>query len=1239
MPVPDYGLLKGCILSWKSPDGRAHAELQLQAGGDRPFAAVVNVHSHTQGSELVYWLDRQYDQPELLTRLSELEPGIHTHSGGQVLALDLFHGDLVLLDKATVVPCGEAGEARGFLNAFANVASDAVDHKSIVYVFGSIRDGFIHNVHMNQGGNGTFRNENGTSQDGGVLFEFPDGHWEAVFVAFASQASVTDKSGQPIGPPLHQVWAQGDDTTKASSSRGPNEKTTEMASMHKKAKPSGIDVSESVSHLEDTTAISGRAGVCQSLFKDCQQYRVLSGGDFIDKMSAEFNWWSLGISAERRGRSSLDYRVRTRNDVRDLFSLAISLRNCVELAQADPGNARIGASLLNRKQKEKDTTDARNSQLPDEDSKLGEQFYYIKSSVDSLAKISAAMRKSGTKFRHERADKLQAGRVGELAEFRIFLISLVLIGPTQMHLLNWILYRDTPTTKPTPEKTWAFLTNERRLSPVQERLIEANLIRRNRFDIYLGECRRKSRRKTEGRKDPQDSAPAVPAATKAVAAGRDGQPRPTLSQVHSPDHPPEREARPRQPSVADSSVQSSRRATDLASSFVLPKDTRERETKSIATKVSQQPLKQNYPKCPAAEGTHFWCPLCAQPLDDTYSDPQKDRRWRGHVAEDLSPYACVYDDCEKPVAEAMYTSSDDWKQHLKDCHSTARWICDACWLGSETPALFEFKDEQEWRDHATVTHQGEFDQIDLPTLAEMSRRTALPPVACPLCFDDTTLLQPEADKHIAEHLHSFALQALPWENIGPDDDTKASVGSDIGGPVPLADREEMAEDFDWDEPYDLPNLIATTTRYCTNLSAKEVDRPVAVALADLTQALHDLSKCYSAFSSDINDEIAACLAQFESIFQRCNGADDAPADLVADITQGLTSLDHLRKLAGPKLSDTVDAMAKFGAAASAIAVIELAAKVSALCLQYSRDVRNAKDDIDRFRRQTEALKTIAEGAQRLLQGPDGPRLETAQNLHSALTNARSQLDPIHTRLKEKLNGLLAWPFESKDVEKLIAALKRDGETISAASHDETVKLWDAATGACVATLEGHSSSVSLVVFSPDGQRLASASDDKTVKLWDAATGACVTTLEGHSGRVSSVAFSPDGQRLASASHDGTVKLWDAATGACVTTFEGATSTLSFDATSSYLHTDFGAKVVRKQPTSNAAAHQAYLQHQDFEGIGISADRTWITWNGQNLLWLPSKYRPLYSATTRFTIALGCSSGRVLLLQWREPSSD
>ena len=76
------------------------------------------------------------------------------------------------------------------------------------------------------------------------------------------------------------------------------------------------------------------------------------------------------------------------------------------------------------------------------------------------------------------------------------------------------------------------------------------------------------------------------------------------------------------------------------------------------------------------------------------------------------------------------------------------------------------------------------------------------------------------------------------------------------------------------------------------------------------------------------------------------------------------------------------------------------------------------------------------------------------------------------------------------------------------TFDETVKLWDVATNTNIATLEGHSDGVASVAFSPDGKILAAGVGDaffpvffpelseNTVKLWDVASGDQITSLEG-----------------------------------------------------------------------------------------------------------------------------------------------
>ncbi|NXC52798.1 DAW1 factor, partial [Aleadryas rufinucha] len=68
----------------------------------------------------------------------------------------------------------------------------------------------------------------------------------------------------------------------------------------------------------------------------------------------------------------------------------------------------------------------------------------------------------------------------------------------------------------------------------------------------------------------------------------------------------------------------------------------------------------------------------------------------------------------------------------------------------------------------------------------------------------------------------------------------------------------------------------------------------------------------------------------------------------------------------------------------------------------------------------------------------------------------------------------------------------------------SVQLWNAVTGAHIATLAGHRKEVLDVCFDYAGQRIATASADGSARVYNAETKQCIAKLEGHEDEISKV---------------------------------------------------------------------------------------------------------------------------------------
>jgi WD40 repeat protein len=141
------------------------------------------------------------------------------------------------------------------------------------------------------------------------------------------------------------------------------------------------------------------------------------------------------------------------------------------------------------------------------------------------------------------------------------------------------------------------------------------------------------------------------------------------------------------------------------------------------------------------------------------------------------------------------------------------------------------------------------------------------------------------------------------------------------------------------------------------------------------------------------------------------------------------------------------------------------------------------------------------------------------------------------RLWESATGREVRRFQGHEALVLGVAFSPDGRLVLSGGWDGTVRLWDAATGQEVGRFVGHTAAVGRVAFSPDGNRAVSAGDN-TVRVWEVATRKELVKFTGHTSLTGSVAFARDGQRVLSGGFDKVARLWDVNTGQELRRFGG-----------------------------------------------------------------------------------------------------
>lgn len=119
---------------------------------------------------------------------------------------------------------------------------------------------------------------------------------------------------------------------------------------------------------------------------------------------------------------------------------------------------------------------------------------------------------------------------------------------------------------------------------------------------------------------------------------------------------------------------------------------------------------------------------------------------------------------------------------------------------------------------------------------------------------------------------------------------------------------------------------------------------------------------------------------------------------------------------------------------------------------------------------------------------------------------------------------------------LDSAFSPDGALIAVAERDDTVRVYETATGrrkhewpVMITRKQANENYIFKVVWSPDGKTVAAAASDKLIHLWEMPSGKAAGDLRGHGWYPWGLAFTKDSKTLYSTGWDGDIRRWDLAT--------------------------------------------------------------------------------------------------------------